>query len=209
METVQRKKSAHCDTLTPGQNAEVSDDERFSRLAPYELAWQSRQPFLQSRGYTLRPRYRPGWIPSWRGTGVHPSDCEDGTVFGVRVEHVERGHSGIVSLQSTKAYANVIDATRIADGKLVSVKIVRSGGLEVQIASILRTSPLDDDPTNHCVPILDIFQDDKDVTATYMVMPFLRDYDNPRFERVEDVLDFGEQLLEVSIRVVSIRSRLS
>ena len=98
METVQRKKSAHCDTLTPGQNAEVSDDERFSRLAPYELAWQSRQPFLQSRGYTLRPRYRPGWIPSWRHTGAHPSDCEDGTVFGVRVKHIERGHDSSVSL---------------------------------------------------------------------------------------------------------------
>ena len=67
---------------------------------------------------------------------------------------------------------------------------------------MLRTPPLDEDPTNHCVPILDIFGDSKDATTTYLAMPFLRDYDNPRFERVEDVLDFGEQLLEVSASTV-------
>ena len=70
------------DTSAP--NLQLSGDERFSRLGPYELAWQSKQPFLQARGYMLRPRYRPGWTPSWRITGDHPLDCEDGVPFGVR-----------------------------------------------------------------------------------------------------------------------------
>lgn len=37
-----------------------------AELAPPELAWRDRQPYLESRGYLLRPRYRPGWILSWR-----------------------------------------------------------------------------------------------------------------------------------------------
>lgn len=61
----------------------VSDDERFSTLAPYELSWRRRQPWLQSRGYMLRPRYRPGWVPSWRTTGANPIDCEDSVDIGV------------------------------------------------------------------------------------------------------------------------------
>ncbi|EED81131.1 predicted protein [Postia placenta Mad-698-R] len=36
-----------------------------------------RQGFLEAKGYALRPRYRPGWIPSWRGTGEHPMSFED------------------------------------------------------------------------------------------------------------------------------------
>lgn len=31
----------------------------------FELFWIQNQPLLLSRGYELRERYRPGWIPSW------------------------------------------------------------------------------------------------------------------------------------------------
>lgn len=64
---------------------------------------------------------------------------------------------------------------------------------------LLGTSPLNEDPTCHCVPILDVFEDDANANVSYIVMPFLRNYCNPPFECVEDVLDFGEQLLEVSM----------
>ncbi len=40
-----------------------------------EQAWLGYQPFLYGRGYQLRPRYRPGWVPSWR-PGCH-YDAED------------------------------------------------------------------------------------------------------------------------------------
>jgi hypothetical protein len=52
-------------------------------LAPEELSevekrWVSFQPYLLAKGYQLRPRYRPGWIPSWKSTGAEPFLCEDG-----------------------------------------------------------------------------------------------------------------------------------
>ncbi len=49
-----------------------------AELAPPELAWRDRQTYLESRGYLLRPRYRPGWIPSWRSDpSIKPFFAED------------------------------------------------------------------------------------------------------------------------------------
>jgi hypothetical protein len=31
--------------------------------------WVERQEALERTGYMLRPRYHPGWKPSWTGTG--------------------------------------------------------------------------------------------------------------------------------------------
>ncbi|KAF9818792.1 hypothetical protein IEO21_02572 [Rhodonia placenta] len=152
------------------------DDHLWSSLDPYELRWQERQPFLQSKGYALRPRYRPGWVPSWRGTGKYPSFCEDGILLpGLR---------------------HLIDATRISDGELVYIKRVGTGDNESKIAAMLSTETLRRDPRNHSVPILDIFQDSDDQAISYMVMPFLRLTDRPEFEIVEDVVNFVDQMLE-------------
>lgn len=45
----------------------------------FETWWVDRQPWLQRLGYALRPRYTPGWEPSWKGQ-KHTSYklCEDG-----------------------------------------------------------------------------------------------------------------------------------
>lgn len=51
--------------------------EARSRLDDGEIPWRERQPFLESRGYMLRPRYRPGWTPSWLGKDVDYEECED------------------------------------------------------------------------------------------------------------------------------------
>lgn len=34
-------------------------------LTRREIEWRDRQVWLESCGYMLRPRFRPGWIPSW------------------------------------------------------------------------------------------------------------------------------------------------
>jgi hypothetical protein len=47
------------------------------KRTPAENRWVSYQPYLLSKGYNLRPRYRPDWVPSWKGTGRSPYDCED------------------------------------------------------------------------------------------------------------------------------------
>lgn len=50
-----------------------------SKLSPAEIWWRDHQLWLQKKGYMLRPRYRPGWVPSWEGKNdVNPADCEDG-----------------------------------------------------------------------------------------------------------------------------------
>ena len=43
------------------------DEPADLRLLPYEEIWVTLYPFLLSRGYKLRPRYHPEWIPSWTG----------------------------------------------------------------------------------------------------------------------------------------------
>jgi len=148
----------------------------FGTLKRHELAWVERQPMLERRGYMLRARLRPGWIPSWRGTEKHPLQCEDGLVLPMR-EHL-------------------VDATRIADGALVYVKRVQAAGTELQIASMFSSEDLRNNPKNHCVPILDTFQDEGDGSSSYMVMPFLRAIDEPAFELVDDVIIFADQILE-------------
>lgn len=39
--------------------------ERRAVHTENEVKWAYKQPYLQSKGYMLRPRYRPGWQPSW------------------------------------------------------------------------------------------------------------------------------------------------
>ena len=48
-----------------------------------EVWWAERQEALEAAGYMLRARYRPGWIPSWRGTNQFYLDVEDGRPISV------------------------------------------------------------------------------------------------------------------------------
>ncbi len=43
-----------------------------------EGLWIARYDLLERHGYRLRPRFKPGWIPSWQGTELNPFECEDG-----------------------------------------------------------------------------------------------------------------------------------
>ena len=53
--------------------------EGFEVLDSEERYWRDRQEFLESRGYMLRPRFRPGWVPSWRGKSKYAVfKAEDG-----------------------------------------------------------------------------------------------------------------------------------
>ncbi|KZV68704.1 hypothetical protein PENSPDRAFT_609718 [Peniophora sp. CONT] len=148
----------------------------YAKLFSNELRWRDRQLFLQSKGYMLRPRLRPGWVPSWLMTGEDPMDCEDG--------------------ESLPARSRLVDATRISDGKMVYIKCVNTGDLESQIACALSSDALRRDPRNHSVPIEDVFADDEDPSVSYLVMPFLRRMNSPEFETVGEVVDFVDQILE-------------
>jgi hypothetical protein len=62
---------------TGGEIGEIGD------IDPIEAWWVERQEALERAGYMLRPRYRPGWKPSWAGTNKEYSRCEDGQLQGV------------------------------------------------------------------------------------------------------------------------------
>ena len=93
----------------------------------------------------------------------------------------------------------MIDATRIADSKLVYIKRVATGDEETKIALMFSDEGRSQDPRNHCIPILDVLQDDSDPNVSYIVMPFMRFVDDPPFEFVNDVIEFVDQILEVRL----------
>lgn len=66
--------------------AGMSEAQYGAALEPEERQWVHIQPWLQSKGYMLRPRFRAGWTPSWSHTA--PSTvvgrCEDSIRHNVR-----------------------------------------------------------------------------------------------------------------------------
>jgi len=150
---------------------------KFGQLSDAELMWRDRQPWLEEHGYMLRPRYRPDWKPSWEGTNKSDSLCEDGR----RLLH-----------------PHILDATRMSDGTVVTLKKIDNSvhQYEVEIAQMFRQEPAKSDPRNHCVQIIEVLQDPKEEGASIIVMPFLKTYDEPRFQTVGEAVEFFRQTLE-------------
>jgi hypothetical protein len=68
--------SSSMPNVPPDQNTYNAD------IRPHERFWVDQQPFLLSRGYKLRPRYDPAWVPSWQrpgNEGEFPIFFEDGS----------------------------------------------------------------------------------------------------------------------------------
>ena len=92
---------------------------------------------------------------------------------------------------------HVIDAKRLSDGTKVMLKIVDRDSNESQIGTYVSSEEHASDPTNHCVPTLDIIRDESEPNQEFLVMPVLRPFNKPPFFSVEEVLDFMKQVLEV------------
>ncbi|KAF8490400.1 hypothetical protein JB92DRAFT_1306645 [Gautieria morchelliformis] len=156
----------------------IQEAEPLYNLRPAERFWITLQPWLASCGYILRPRYRPGWVPSWIGTDKVPTKCEDG------IAHWDPA---------------LLDATRASDGKLVMLKLTFRSvhPFESEIGRYLSSKTLASDPSNHCIPILDVLvvpdYEDLDIIA----MPLLLDYDySPSFKTVGESVEFFRQIFE-------------
>ena len=76
------------------QNQPAPQFGPYVTLGRHEITWRDRQPFLQSRGYMLRPRLRPGWTPSWVSTGTVYLRAEDAVPLpAVCINHLTRNVS--------------------------------------------------------------------------------------------------------------------
>ncbi|KAI0041364.1 hypothetical protein FA95DRAFT_1501607 [Auriscalpium vulgare] len=140
-----------------------------------ERWWQKRQKVLEELGYVLRPRYREGWTPSWKGTKKDYHYCEDG----------QEGYYTTI----------VIDATRVSDQKHVAMKRIMPplGENELSVLQHLATEPLRSDPRNRCVPLLDVLE--LPDGEKLVVLPLLHPWDTPRFKTVGEVVAFFDQIL--------------
>lgn len=83
----------------------------------------------------------------------------------------------------------------------MAIKWVRADKTEASIARMLSHPERLEDPTNHCIPILDFFTDDVDSDIGFLVMPLLRRFNDPPFFYVDEVVDFMRQTLEVRLIV--------
>ncbi|KAG6847562.1 hypothetical protein H0H93_007367 [Arthromyces matolae] len=151
----------------------------LEELDKSEIFWRDNYEYLKEHGYTLRDRYRPGWVPSWIKTpSKKPSKCEDG--LGQR-------------------HAQVIDATR-TDGSVVIIKDIKldSGFVpqDIPVGRYFSSSDLAANPRNHCVPILDVLDPSPGSDRAFLVMPWLFSITNPSFETVGEVIDFFRQIFE-------------
>lgn len=71
----------------------------YQTLYGHEITWRDRQPFLESRGYMLRPRLRPGWTPSWLRTGAYFLRAEDSVPLPVCRNDLTRNVSHLSDLE--------------------------------------------------------------------------------------------------------------
>lgn len=88
----------------------------------------------------------------------------------------------------------------MVDGSFVSMKKISKSyhPYEADIGRFLSSELLASDSTNHCVPFTEVLQVPDDDDLVLLVMPLLRQYDNPRFDTFGETIEFLQQIIEVS-----------
>ncbi|KAA1476399.1 kinase-like protein [Dentipellis sp. KUC8613] len=131
-----------------------------ARLRRTERQWKKIQPWLRSQGYLLRPRFRPGWVPSWQ-----VETAEKG--FDVETREDSIPHENVYA-------ATTIDALRISDGLQVCLKRIpcrAEDSTELSITQFLSQPKQRKDARNHAIPLLDVI---RAPDHCFLVLPFYR-----------------------------------
>ncbi|KAG6809343.1 hypothetical protein H0H92_000634 [Tricholoma furcatifolium] len=152
-------------------------------LTETEVFWRKYSQKFQDHGYTVRPRYRPDWIPSWWNTSKHPSDCEDSVPLFVRP---------IFFCFKAKH----VDAVG-PDGSIVMIKWVeaREFPAEIPVGKLLCSKRLAS-PRNHCMPYLAVIEPPESPDVAFIVMPYLIRTEYVRFETIGEAVEFFRQIFE-------------
>ncbi|KZT10865.1 uncharacterized protein LAESUDRAFT_721252 [Laetiporus sulphureus 93-53] len=146
-------------------------------LLPEEHFWRDHYQWLEECGYRLRPRYKPGWIPSWKSSHKEYWRCEDG--HAIMVPHI-------------------LDATRVSSGEMVVLKriLISEHPHEIEINQYFSAEPLASDPRNHCAPLYEVLQVTDQEGMMILVTPLLRRYDSPLLDTVGEAVEFFRQIFE-------------
>ncbi|KAK0439926.1 hypothetical protein EV421DRAFT_1964290 [Armillaria borealis] len=145
-----------------------SDTGEQRRISPETLLhgetfWHKHVTWLKECGYELRPRFQPGWVPSWTVMKKEPYECED-------------------SSSGMRSYA-FMDVKDTSTGQIVAMKIImqENNPNELAIATFLTSEEKSSDRHNHCVPILRILPVPNEEGHAIIVMPYLRPWDSSLF----------------------------
>ncbi|KAF9553732.1 hypothetical protein CPC08DRAFT_672908 [Agrocybe pediades] len=155
------------------------DSLKQLELREAEKMWVTLQPFLLGKGYRLRPRYDPAWQPPWlrekNENYVAPRDTEESLVVFQRI---------------------TLDAVRLKDNQKVVLKRVRTDTDEINLATLLSSAPMKEDPRNCAVPILDVLLIPADDEYALLVMPFLAHVHCLPFRFLGEFCEFALQASE-------------
>ncbi|KAJ6473791.1 kinase-like domain-containing protein [Mycena sanguinolenta] len=157
----------------PAGNSALSrtlSESSFELRTPREQFWVESYEFLLSRGYQLRPRYHPQWVPSWGKRHPIAHECDD----------------WLVSYNT-----NALEALRIKDNRRVVLKRVKEKELEI----FRRLDALRSDARNHTIPLLDVIPFGG-TEWTFVVMPYCRRFNSPPFHCREEFVDAMTQYIE-------------
>ncbi|KAI0358582.1 hypothetical protein OH77DRAFT_1502437 [Trametes cingulata] len=162
----------------PSAPASVQPAESLDELNEGERWWRDHHAWLAERGYALRPRYKPGWTPSWKARPkAFAMDYEDW-------------------YPARRAF--LLDAVRVSDNTLVVLKQVKKSWNpdEVKLHQYLCSEPLLSDVRNHTVPLLEVIQVPDDDDVTILVLPLLRACNSPPWLSIGEVVSFLTQIFE-------------
>ncbi|KAF9258834.1 hypothetical protein L218DRAFT_1080200 [Marasmius fiardii PR-910] len=171
-----------------------SDDEPGNRyleedlpggLTTSEIFWRDHQQWLEERGYMLRSRWHPNWVPSWLSSKKHSE---------YRMFRFEDGDHPLLAFK-------MLDARRISDGEVIMLKKVKVRDAsrtqpELTMGPMFRTEPYTSDPRNHCIPIYEILTLPDVNNIVLLAMPRLERWDDPPFETIGEAVEFCRQIFE-------------
>ncbi|KAI0781860.1 hypothetical protein C8Q75DRAFT_546276 [Abortiporus biennis] len=165
-------------------------------LTSSEEWWRDHYDWFQEHEFLLRSRYKPDWKPEWE-----EKDAVNKSSGRVKPEFED----GIVNDK-----ADIwMDAICISNGKIVLLKRLQCSesypdppSREFEVTKHFSTRPWDGHPSNHAVPILEILKNvprpnhhgSTRYQAKILVFPLLRNFNDPGFESVGEVVECLRQI---------------
>ncbi|KAJ3846558.1 hypothetical protein EV368DRAFT_88825 [Lentinula lateritia] len=156
--------------------------------------WIGHFEYLKEHGYMMRPRYRPGWQPSYIPGSFGSLYAEDAQRTPVRL------HANSV-LDETFTYCSqhpyIMDALRLSDSLMVALKLVKVSTGEDKLTMLFSDDDHNPDPHNHCVRILEVLPVPGEDAEKILVMVWMRNVMDPGFRTIGEAIQFFKEIIQV------------